>query len=159
MTTRMAASAAVVRGPLPRLRWEPTVSRTTLLDGAWWPHSDDLLAELPDLVLALDRRRGPVTHLMLGASSSDSHPTRLAVAGRRVRLGWFASQPAGLLTAICGDRERIDLLVVPPATDPTAAGRAMATAAETTNTLHTTDILATLTHPAPAGTSSEGDLT
>ena len=155
MTTKLAEPPAVARGPVPRLRWDPTLSRDTLLDGAWWPHTSDLLAELPDLILALDRRRGPVTHLMLGARTSHSHPARLAVAGRRVRLGWFASQPAGLLTAICGTRERIDLLVVPPATDPSTAGRAMAIAADATNTLHTTDILATLTHPAPADTSTE----
>jgi hypothetical protein len=141
--TTAAPSAA---GGAPRLTLEPTASRGTLLDGAWWPRSDDLLAALPALVLALDDRRGPVTHLMLGAGMSAAHPKRLAVAGRRVRLGWFASQPAGLLTAICGDavhgnRERIDLLVVPPTTSPTAAARLMATAADAANTLHTPDIL------------------
>jgi len=41
----------------PRLRMEPTGSRHTLLDGAWWPRSTDLVAALPGLVLAIDRLR------------------------------------------------------------------------------------------------------
>jgi hypothetical protein len=142
-TVRSAAPAADRTAP-PRLRLEPTASRRTLLDGAWWPRSTDLLTELPALVVALDDRRGPVTHLMLGADTAGPHPRQLTAAGRRVRLGWFASQPAGLLTVICGDRERIDLLVVPAAATPAAAALVMAAAAQVANTRHAPELLATV---------------
>jgi hypothetical protein len=98
----------------PRLRLEPTGSRHALLDGGWWPHSTDPVAELPGLVLATDRLRGPVTRLVLSAAGWDEHPRRLGVTGRILRLGYFTSQPAALLTALCGHNgDRVDLLVVP----------------------------------------------
>jgi hypothetical protein len=35
---------------MPRLLLEPTMARGGLFDGAWWPHSHDVRAELPDLI-------------------------------------------------------------------------------------------------------------
>jgi Family of unknown function (DUF5994) len=124
----------------PRLRLGPSQPRRHL-DGAWWPRSSDPVAELPGLILAIDHRNGPITRVMLGHSGWDSHPLRMAVAGRLIRLGWFTSMPAGLLTAICRDRDRVDLLVIPPATDEAEAEVAMALALEATNVLRTPQIL------------------
>jgi hypothetical protein len=54
---------------------------------------------------------------MLGAADwNASRPSRLRAgeAGRRVvRLGWFASMPAGLLTAISASGQRTDLVTIP----------------------------------------------
>jgi hypothetical protein len=52
----------------------------------------------------MDQRRGPITRVMLAFDFWDEHPLRLAVGGRVIRLGWFASMPVGLLTAIRADR-------------------------------------------------------
>jgi hypothetical protein len=141
----------------PRLRLDPTLSRHTLLDGGWWPRSADPVAELPGLILALDARRGPVARVMLGAAGWDSRPRRLGVAGRVVRLAWFSTQPVGLLTAICADGDRVDLLVVPPGTDAALAQAAMAAAAQATNTTHAPDIIAAVTarRAAEAATAPE----
>ncbi|MGA8113394.1 MAG: DUF5994 family protein [Actinocatenispora sp.] len=139
----------------PRLRLDPTLSHRALLDGAWWPRTNDLLAELPALVIALDGRRGRITHLMLGATWSEAHPRSLNLAGRRVRLGWFTSQPAGLLTAICANGSRVDLLVVPAVTPKAVADRVMTDAAEATNTVHAQDLLAVSTAGAPEATAEE----
>lgn len=130
----------------PRLRMETAGSRRTLLDGAWWPRSSDPVAELPGLVLALDKLRGPVTRLVLSATGWDSHPRRLGVGGRVLRLGYFASQPDSLLTAICGT-ERIDLLVVPAETAAGTADAAMVLAATTSNLVHAQDILLAASTP------------
>ena len=144
--TVIASSAPSV----PRLRREPTPARRTLLDGGWWPRSTDPVAELPGLILALDDSRGPVTRLMLTTGDWDSsRPRRLGVEGRVVRLGWFNTQPAGLLTALRGNGDRIDLLVIPPNTTAASAAAAMAVAADPANTLHTPDILTTVTKRAP----------
>jgi uncharacterized protein DUF5994 len=130
-----------------RLRLAPTVSRRTLLDGAWWPRSSDPDRELPGLILALNARVDHVTNVMLGPAGWDRRPRRLSVAGRRIRLGWFASQPDGLLTAIGGNGERVDLLVVAPDTTAASANAAMAIAADAANTLHTSHILTAMTGP------------
>ena len=79
---------------------------------------------------------------MLGSAGWTSHPARLAVGGRVIRLGWFASLPVGLLTAICAARLRVDLLLVPPGTDAAVAEEAMAMAAAPDNNLRTPDVLA-----------------
>jgi hypothetical protein len=128
----------------PRLRMEPTGSRHTLLDGGWWPRSTDPVAELPGLVLAIDGLRGPVTELVLAADGWDSHPRRLGINGRVLRLGYFASQPTSLLTALCANRSRVDLLVVAPNTASGAADAAMVLAATTNNLVHAHNILPTV---------------
>jgi hypothetical protein len=131
--------------PAPRLRVAATLSSRTALDGGWWPRSTDPVAELPALILALHDRRGPVSRVsrvMLGPAGWDSRPGRLNVAGRVVRLGWFTTQPPGLLTAIWANGERVDLLVIPPDTGGATAHAAMALTAQAANTIHAPDILA-----------------
>ncbi|MEU8241093.1 DUF5994 family protein [Actinoplanes missouriensis] len=140
---------------LPRLRMEPTGSSRTLLDGGWWPRSTDPVTELPGLVLAVDNLRGPVTRLILSAGGWDTHPRLLGVAGRVLRLGYFTSQPLSLLTAICANRSRVDLLVVPPDTTPAAAGAAMILAATATNLIHAQHIPLTLSAPPPPAAAAE----
>lgn len=150
---KTAVAALVEAPPALRLRLAPTGTPHTLLDGGWWPRSDDPLAELPGLVLAIDDRHRPIARIMLGVSDwGPSRPRMLRMAGpaatRIVRLGWFASMPAGLLTAICSDGNRIDLLTVPPYADERAAQAAMEQAARTDNLVHTPEILCTITAPA-----------
>ncbi|WP_020577886.1 DUF5994 family protein [Actinopolymorpha alba] len=128
----------------PRLRWGPSLSRSAVLHGAWWPRSTDPIEELPGLILAIDDRRGgPVTCIMLGLSGWDARPPRLRVAGRLIRLGWFTTQPSNLLTASWDNRYNIELLVVPSATNVPLAEAAMALAADAANTVPAPDILTT----------------
>jgi hypothetical protein len=144
---------------VPRLRLMPGLSRRTSLDGAWCPRSTDPLAELPGLILAVDDRRGPVSHVLLDPAGWDSQPRRLGVAGRVVRLGWFTTQPLGLLTAICTNGDRIDLLVVPPNTGAAIAQAAINLAAQATNTIHTPDILTAVTDHRPPETDTAAEST
>ncbi|RZU74457.1 hypothetical protein EV384_2923 [Micromonospora kangleipakensis] len=134
-------TSPVVPPSTPRLRIEPTRSPRTLLDGGWWPRSTDPHAELPGLVLAIDLLRGPIIRLVLNAGIWDGNPRLLAVGGRVLRLGYFSSQPASLLTAICLNNERVDLLVVPPETAVDLAEAAMALAATAGNLVHTPQLL------------------
>jgi hypothetical protein len=129
-----------------RLRLQSDHSGRTLLDGGWWPRSADPAAELPGLIVALDEQHGPVTRIMLGRTGwDDSRPRRLRVdgpAGRRtVRLGWFETMPAGLLTAI-SRTGRTDLLTVPPSTSEPAALAVMEQAAQAGNRDHAPALLA-----------------
>jgi hypothetical protein len=132
----------------PRLKLQPSSPAYTLLDGGWWPRSSDPVAELPGLVLAIDAVHGPVKRIMLNSMDWASHPRRLGVAGRTVRLGYFASQPAGLMTALSGPSgARVDLLVVPPGTDRGVAAAAMGLAATPGNQVHADHILRTIRAP------------
>ena len=98
----------------PRLMFRRDISRQTILDGAWWPSSHDPLVELSNLVAALDARQLPVSNIMLNPSGWASHPRRIAVAGRLIRLGWFTTLDTELLIATTHGDQRVDLLVVSP---------------------------------------------
>lgn len=140
----------------PRLRIEPTRSARTLLDGGWWPRSTDPLAELPGLILAIDLLRGPIVRLVLSANTWNGNPRHLAVDGRVLRLGYFTSQPASLLTAICLNDDRVDLLVVPPETAADLAEAAMALAATAGNRVHAPQLLTAAATMSDARADSAG---
>ncbi|MEU2610187.1 DUF5994 family protein [Micromonospora sp. NPDC007271] len=140
----------------PRLRIGPTRSARTLLDGGWWPRSTDPLAELPGLVLAIDLLHGPIVRLLLNTETWDGNPRRLIVGGRELRLGYFTSQPASLLTAICLNEDRVDLLVVPPGTPVDLAEAAMARAATAGNTVQTPQLLTVAAHDLRADGRQRG---
>jgi hypothetical protein len=119
----------------PRLRLSSSVSTRTLLDGGWWPRSTDPMSELPGLIRAIDHLRGPVRRMVLGADGWDIHPLWIHIDERTVRLGYFASQPTALLTAVCDGDGRVDLLVVSPDATAEIADAAMAIAATTDNVM------------------------
>jgi hypothetical protein len=100
-------------------------SRSTILDGAWWPRSHDPVVEVSDLVAALEARQIPIANIMLNPSGWDSHPRRIGVAGGTVRLGWFTTLDAGLVIATTHGDRRVDLLVVSPDTSTASADTAM----------------------------------
>jgi hypothetical protein len=140
-----------------RLRLGSDDSRHTLLDGGWWPRSTDPEAELPGLIRAIDHLHGRVLRIALGAGGWDSHPRSVRVGARTVRLGFFASQPAALLTALCDGNGRVDLLVVAPGVDPRSAEAAMAVAATATNVIRAQHIIgaADAAAPTPAAMLAE----
>jgi hypothetical protein len=142
---------AVISAPPPaepRLLLRGDHAGPAPLDGGWWPRSSDPAAELPGLILALDKVHGHVTRVMLGAADwNASRPRRLQVggAGRAVRLGWFASMPAGLLTAIFVNGQRTDLVTIPPHASEQDAARAMEQAAKAGNREHAPAVLIGIT--------------
>ena len=120
-----------------RLRLQPDRSGRGPLDGGWWPRSADPAAELPRLILALDKGHDRVARVMLGTADWDaSRPSRVRVGGpghRVVRVGWFASMPAGLLTAIFASGQRTDLVTIPLRTGERDAAASMEQAAKAGN--------------------------
>jgi len=114
-----------------RVRLDPEPSRETVLDGGWWPHSTDVMVELPQLIEALSGR-GEITHALLNSGDWDlPHERRLSAGRKGVRLGFYSSQPAGLITLMSDfGRDRFDLFVVPPGTDSADADSAMTAAAD-----------------------------
>jgi hypothetical protein len=144
-TSTLTTAPASTRPPaLPglRLQLDPTMAGTGAVDGGWWPRSRDPDAELPDLIAGLESSLGPVTRVALNLDAWDTAPRRVAVDGRRVRVGWFRQMDAHMIGLTRAFQDRVVLLVVPPQATTAAAGIAMAMAADATNNVRPTDILA-----------------
>jgi Family of unknown function (DUF5994) len=146
-----ATSISTITPPAPtrptvppglRLQLDPTTAGTGAVDGGWWPHSRDPDAELPGLIAGLESSLGPITRLALNLDAWDTTPRRVAVDGRRVRVGWFRHMDAHTIGVTRAAQARMVLLVVPPQATPSAAQIAMSTAADAANSAGPADILA-----------------
>ncbi|MPY32428.1 hypothetical protein FNH09_14475 [Streptomyces adustus] len=112
-----------------RLSLTPKTTVAGQLDGAWWPRSRDLEAELPALVAALAEPWGRVTRVTVNPTRWPVIPHTVAVDGHTLHVGWFTEQDPDKLILLGYTVGRWDLLVIPPETDPAAAARLMAAAA------------------------------
>jgi hypothetical protein len=147
-----------VGSPLPlRLHTAPTGDGSPAaghgaLDGAWWPRSRNLAAELPGLVAGLDAwldapapGHGPhISRVSINLTAWDAVPAHLDRTGRRVRVSWFGAIDAHTLSATCSDGTHLDLLVIPPQATPDQARAATAVATDPANALCGAAILARL---------------
>jgi len=120
-------------GHTPRLRLKPKAPRSGYVDGAWWPHNDDLTAELPDLLAVLSVRLGPIDRVIYSLNEWAKAPKKLATDGRTVRLDGYRLQPVNTVEVLGLNRDRIVLLVVQPHTDPDDAHTTMMAAAGPNN--------------------------
>lgn len=112
-----------------RLSLTPKTTLAGLLDGAWWPRSRDLAAEIPPLVEALEGNFGRVTRVMVNPTTWPVVPHKVPVTGHVVHVGWFTEQDPDKLILLSYTVGRCDLLVIPPETEPAAAARLMDAAA------------------------------
>ena len=113
----------------PRLRLKPKAPHTGYVDGAWWPHSDDLTTELPDLLAVLSVRLGPIDRVLYKLTDWAKAPTKLTAGRRAVKLDGYRLQPPNTVEVLGLNRSRNVLLVVPPHTDPDHAHATMMAAA------------------------------
>jgi hypothetical protein len=126
----------------PRLRLKPKAPISGYVDGAWWPHSDDLTTELPDLLAVLSVRLGPIGRVIYNINEWAQPPRKLIIGGRVVRLGGYQRQPVHTLEVLGLRRDRIALLVIPPNTDPDQAHATLMAAAAPRNDSNVADLLA-----------------
>lgn len=113
----------------PRLRLKPKAPPTGCVDGAWWPHSDDLSTELPDLLAVLSVRLGAIDRVTYNLYEWATAPARLPTDEGAVRLNGYRLQPANTLEVLGVNRNKIVLLVVPAHSDPDRAHDIMMAAA------------------------------
>lgn len=102
-----------------RLRLAPDSGLPRAIDGAWWPHSDDLLTELPHLLAGLPTAWGHISSVTVNGGAWSALPGRILVVNQVVRLTTNATTAAPHTIVLVAPGEgRWDLLVVPPgATD------------------------------------------
>ncbi|MER5822489.1 DUF5994 family protein [Streptomyces mirabilis] len=128
--------------PLLRLQLAPPGTASALIDGAWWPRSRDLTAELPALTSVLDRLWGRITHVTVNPTFWPVIPRKVPVQGHVVKVGWFkAEQDPHKLLLLSYTAGRWDLLVIPPETDAVTAARLMTTAADPVRSLTASDLI------------------
>jgi hypothetical protein len=127
--------------PRPRLRLKPKAPITGHVDGAWWPRSDDLPGELPDLLAVLSVRLGRISRVTYRLPEWAKMPRRLNTGGRTVQLDGYNYQPPNTLEVLGLSGQRILLLVIPPHTDPDLAHEAMMTVAAPNDISAVSDVL------------------
>ncbi|MFG1805684.1 DUF5994 family protein [Streptomyces sp. NPDC049040] len=114
-----------------RLSLSPTGSSPARIDGAWWPRTRDLTAELPSLTDVLDIRWDRITRITVNPDRWPVIPHKVQVNGHVVKVGWFkAEQDPHQLMLLSYRSGRWDLLVVPPETRADTAAWLMAAAAD-----------------------------
>lgn len=96
------------------------------LHGAWWPRSNDLAVELPELVAALGRRGVTVARFTYPFATWRPVPRKLAVGDRLVRVGGFSTGDPQVVTLTCTPGGlQLQLLVVPPNAEALFSARAL----------------------------------
>jgi hypothetical protein len=142
----------------PRLRLKPKAPATGHVDGAWWPTSRDLTAELPSLLAVLAVRLEGIERVTFDLAAWPPTGRRLAFDGGQVRLEGFRSQHDSTVTVLgAWDRHRVTLLVIPPGTDPELAQHMLMTAAHRGNQDSVESLLSGSGAPATQDREPAGD--
>jgi hypothetical protein len=159
MTATVSYAPTLEDRPSPpplRLSLAPSGSAPALLDGAWWPRSRDLGAELPALTAVLDPLWGRITRVTVNPAHWPTVPRKVPVAGHVVKVGSFMAQQDPHQMLLLSYRVgRWDLLVIPPQTNPVAAAWLMAAASDPLRTSTASELMA---EAARLGTVTETDL-
>jgi hypothetical protein len=112
------------------------------VDGAWWPRSRDLAAELPALFAALTTRLGTIERMAYNLDEWRPAVRHLETGASRVKLGGFHYQGANTIDVLGTHGSRVTLLVVPPDTSDATAKKIALAAADERNVEHVDTLLA-----------------
>ena len=103
------------------------------LDGAWWPRSRDLEAELADLVDHFPAEAGYISRAIFSRPDWKTSPRKVMVGRGYLKTGSFPSDDTHVLLLKLSSGEQLKVFVVPPDTAADAARDLMATATASTN--------------------------
>ncbi|MGW7577730.1 DUF5994 family protein [Streptomyces sp. NPDC054765] len=118
--------------PVARLAIAPHTDTVRCIDGVWWPHTVDLLAELPELLAALPFDWPRISHATVNGAAWGALPARILVEGHVVRLRRTTGRPGpDTVCLVSPGHGRWDLLIIPPGTPEPEAVRMMAEMART----------------------------
>lgn len=82
------------------------------IDGAWWPHTSSVAAELPELIDALHRPLGEIVDISINWSSTEGAPDLNSMCYGAMVIPGRPFRPQRLMV-VTGSRARATLLVVP----------------------------------------------
>ncbi|CQD07745.1 hypothetical protein BN1232_01381 [Mycobacterium lentiflavum] len=109
-----------------RLQLKPYRALSEHLDGAWWPRSQNLVDELPDLVTSVSDRLGQVVMVGYRRNGWDETPPLAEIAGHPIELLGFSSDEPASVILIGEDGRHLTLHVIRPDTDEEVAREALA---------------------------------
>ncbi|WP_043265123.1 DUF5994 family protein [Streptomyces sp. CT34] len=113
--------------PVARLAIAPPSQVTRRIDGVWWPHSADLVTELPELLAALPFDWPRITHATVNGAGWPALPGTILVSGHVVRLRRTINRSGpDTVCLVSTGVGRWDLLIIPPTTPEPTAVRIMA---------------------------------
>ena len=131
----------------------------TFVDGGWWPHSLDLLVELPALLAAVEAAGyGEIRRITYALTAWNGRPARkAAMLDRLVKLGGFSYQdPAEVSLVDSGGWKRVTLMVVPPSATTALAQHALAIAGTDGDRHHAREILDLAARSTPTHSIGSG---
>ncbi len=97
-----------------RLRLTSHRDATTTVDGAWWPYSRELVSELPELLVSLGDRLGPLVRVGYRRDDWTDTPPAALIGGRTVDLLGFDGAEAPSVILIGNDGHHVTLAAVAP---------------------------------------------
>jgi hypothetical protein len=113
------------------------------LNGAWWPHSRDLSAELPHLIAELDGVWGRITRAAVHGPTWAGLCHDVPTGAHDVRVNWYdAAQDRNAISLFSYRIGHWELLVVPPGNAPWRADQLMAAASRPGNQRSADSLLA-----------------
>lgn len=112
-----------------RLRLKPAHGSPGFVQGGWWPRTDQLHTELPDLLAALSSRSRAVDRIIYDENRWAPASMRMEFRGHSVIVEGSGNKSTNTLSVIGKQFGTLVLLVVPPNTDPAAARAAVRAAA------------------------------
>jgi hypothetical protein len=111
-----------------RLRLKPAHHACGFVQGAWWPRSTLLTAELPPLLAAISSRFGTIDRVQYRESDWSPTPQHVKHPGADIALD--SSHDSPNVISVSGHQfGKLTLLVVPPYTEATHAYNVVMTAA------------------------------
>jgi hypothetical protein len=116
-----------------RLRVAPNRLPSEHIDGAWWPRSTQLPAELPALLSSLSDRLGQVVGVGYRRDGWTDTPSQVDIAGHPIQLLGFTSDEPASVIVIGNDGHHLTLRVIAPETNDQAAREALAAIPERRN--------------------------
>jgi hypothetical protein len=120
MTPSTSFASTSVDGARLALKARPTTGDH--VDGAWWPASRDLAAEIDRLMPALGDRVIAVGRVVFHAGDWDCPRARMQHAGAVIRLDGYRFWPSHLVKVrAVQDTDALTLMVIPPETAPDIA--------------------------------------
>jgi hypothetical protein len=134
-----SSSSATSREPL-RLLLSEAAGRG-VLDGAWWPQSRDLQAELADLVAHFPPKSGRIIHAAYSRPDWQPAQRRIKIPGGVVKVGCYPRDDTHKILLGMANRETLQLMVVPSDMPMKTAQRAMQAASASSNEASATAIL------------------
>ena len=114
------------------------------VDAAWWPRSSNLATELAHLLQLAQESGFRATGIAYRLDDRwTAPPGEVAFDGRKVKVSGYHNHHQDMITLVDGiSHDRLQVMVVPSATPPLLARRALRLAAVNADPIHGTDLLA-----------------